>query len=470
MNFTSDVVIGLEIHVGIKSNSKLFCSCANADAVVPNTFVCPVCLGHPGAKPVVNAAVIKSALKMCLAANCQIASKIIFSRKSYFYPDLSKNFQTTQYELPVGSGGEIILSSGKKIGLTRIHIEEDPASLVHKGGVAHAPFSYIDYNRSGTPLLEIVTKPELTSPAEAKEFLKTLLGILQYLEIFDVKNGLMKADANVSIKEGNYTRAEIKNINGFKDIERAIHAEIARQKRVIANGESLSIETRGWDAQNGETYLLRRKETEDDYGYIIDTDLVPITVSEKDLSEINLPQLPVTFAKSISEKYGVSFEDVFIIANQKVFGEVYKKAISIVDPVLATNWFRHTIPTPFNAKYGDLVYVEKINGEEILSLLQLFAKKRVSDKIAKEILDKLVLEKFDPEKYVIENNLEMITDTSELEIWCKEAVALNPVAVADYKKGEEKSLNFLVGQVMKKSKGKANPAEVKQLLLKVLDA
>lgn len=468
MNFTTDIVIGLEIHVGIKTNTKLFCGCPNEDAETPNTHVCPICLGHPGSKPVVNKAVLDAALKTCLAAKCDIAPEVVFSRKSYFYPDLAKNFQTTQYELPIGSNGDITLSSGKKVGLIRIHIEEDPAALVHIGGVAGSSYSFIDYNRSGTPLLEIVTKPELSSAAEAREFLKTLLGILNYLGIFDVKNGLMKADANVSIKEGNYTRAEIKNINGFKDIERAILSEIQRQKEVVASGKKLSVETRGWDADSGTTYLLRRKETEDDYGYIIDTDLVPITITKEYCSAITLPQLPVEFAQEVSEKYGVAFQDVFIIANQKAFGDAFKKAIALVDPVLATNWFRHVIPTPFVAKYGDLVFVEKIPEAQILSVLQLFANKKISDKVAKELLEKLVVAEFDPEAYIVEHKLEMVSDNSQLEEWAKEAIAANASAVDDYKKGEEKSLNFLVGQVMKKSKGTASPADVKALIQKVL--
>lgn len=465
MNFTTDVVIGLEIHVGIDTKTKLFCGCPNKDAETPNTHVCPVCLGHPGAKPVVNEAAITAARTLCLAAQSTLAPEVVFSRKSYFYPDLAKNFQTTQYELPIGSGGKITLPSGKEIGLIRIHIEEDPAALVHSGSVAQAAYSLIDYNRSGTPLLEIVTQPEISTPEEARAFLKTLLGILSYLGIFDVKNGLMKADANVSIKEGNYTRAEIKNINGFRDIERAITYEIQRQKDAVAAGETLVNETRGWDAESGRTYSMRTKETEDDYGYIIDTDLVPITLSDTD---IKLPQLPVEFAREVAEKYGVSFEDAFIIANQKAFGDAYRNAIARFDPKIATNWFRHIIPTPFASKYGDLTFVTEINEQEILKVLELFVEKRISDKVAKELLEKLTETTFDPEAYIQEHKLEMVSDSNQLEIWAKEVITANDAAVQDYKKGEEKSLNYLVGQVMKKSKGTASPADVKELLQRLL--
>ena len=234
MKFDSDVVIGLEIHISLLTNTKLFCGCKNSNLdsdAAPNTFVCPICLGHPGSKPVVNKKVIEYAMKLCEAAGSELAKNVVFSRKSYFYPDLSKNFQTTQYELPIGEGGEIELPSGKKVKLTRIHIEEDPAALVHAGSsVATSESTLIDYNRSGNPLCELVTEPDMQSPEEAREFLKTLIGMLNYLEIFDIKKCTIKADANVSVKESGYIRAEIKNIGSFKDIERALEYEIERQR------------------------------------------------------------------------------------------------------------------------------------------------------------------------------------------------------------------------------------------------
>jgi len=465
MNFTGDVVIGLEIHIGLNTQTKLFCSCKNQDAD-PNTNVCPVCMGHPGSKPIVNKKVIEYALKLCAALNSEISNQVIFSRKSYFYPDLAKNYQITQYELPIGTKGALILPNNKVIGLTRIHIEEDPASLVHVGGVSDSQYSFIDYNRSGTPLLEIVTNPEMSSPKDTKDFLKTLIGVLSYLDIFDVKNGLIKADVNVSIKESGYVRAEIKNINGFKEIQRALDYEISRQKKEVLEGVKLEIETRGWDVEKGQTYSMRKKESEADYGYIIDTDLCPIDIDEKTIVEIKkkLPLLPVEFAEEISKKHDLNFEDVFIIANQKVFAKYYTKALDI-DPKLATNWFRHVIPTPFAKKYGDLIFVDSIPGDEILELIKLFYDKKVSDKIAKEILEKLVEEVFSPIQYIKKNGLEMVSNTDELMDLCKEVISTNPQAIQDYKSGEEKSLNFLVGQVMKKSKGKANPGEVRKIII-----
>ena len=465
MTFESDVVIGLEIHIGINTKSKLFSSAENTDAL-PNTKTTPVDLGHPGSKPVVNIEAIKKAVSLAKVCHCTIAKEVIFSRKSYFYPDLGKNFQTTQYELPIGSGGNVELLSGKTISLSRIHLEEDPASLVHVGGVHSATFSAIDYNRSGTPLIELVTNPDITSPEEARDFLKTLIGILESLEIFDVKNGLIKADANVSIKESNYTRAEIKNISGFKEIERALTYEIERQKKCLSNKEKLFVETRGWDTDTGETYSLRKKETEADYGYIIDTDLVPIDITEEMCSISKV--IPLEFAKTVSKKYNISLSDAYIIANQKVFLSCYKKAL-ILDSKKATNWFRHILPTPFVSKYKDISFVDYVPEKSILDIFELFISKKISDKVMKELLDKVTQEDFDVKAYIKEHNLEMVSDSKDIDLFIETVISENPLAVADFKKGEEKSLNFLVGQVMRLSKGKANPLEISSVLRKRLE-
>jgi aspartyl-tRNA(Asn)/glutamyl-tRNA(Gln) amidotransferase subunit B len=471
-NFTKDVVIGLEIHMSLKTNSKLFCSCKNScvdENAAPNSNVCPVCLGHPGSKPVINKKVLEYALKLCKAAHCRISPHVIFSRKSYFYPDLSKNFQTSQYEIPIGNEGFIELPTGKKVNLIRIHIEEDPASLVHVGAsLSTADSTLIDYNRSGDPLCELVTAPEIDTPEEAREFMKTLIAMLNHLEIFDIKKCTIKADANVSIKESGYIRAEIKNVGGFKDIERALKYEIERQKRVFKEGGKLILETRGFDSESGQTYSMRSKETEADYGYIIDTDLPQVSVKDW---KIEIPKMPVDFANEFAEKYkdkGIKFEDVYIIANHKVFGKAYLKAVNSVGPELATKWFRHIIPTPFLAKYSDINEIEEINEAEILELIELFSKGKVSDLIAKQILEKLVTEKFSPISYLKEHNLEMVSNTDELLTFCKESIETSPQAVEDHKKGEPRAVNFLVGNVMKKSKGKANPGEVKKIIEELL--
>lgn len=254
MKFTTDVVIGLEIHAELATKSKLFCSCARTGNLNPNTRVCPVCLGHPGAKPVVNRKAIEHALSIALALKCKVAQEIIFSRKSYFYPDMSKNYQITQYEIPLGSNGSIKLREGKDIRIQRIHLEEDPASLVHIGSMQQSSFVLVDYNRSGNPLAEIVTEPDLINPEEARDFMNKLITILEYLDVFDIDSCIIKADANISIRESGYTRVEIKNITGFKEIESALFYEVARQKKDIKDGKKIVQETRGWNSDEGSTF------------------------------------------------------------------------------------------------------------------------------------------------------------------------------------------------------------------------
>ena len=261
-------MIGLEVHVELNTKTKLFCSCPTKGNEEPNSRTCEVCLGHPGSKPVLNKKAVEFALKLCLALNCKINPELIFSRKSYFYPDMAKNYQITQYDIPLGKKGKLNLSSGKEIGITRVHMEEDPASLVHPGGMQQSSYVLVDYNRSGNPLVEIVTEPELSNAADARDFMKNLITILTYLEIFDENNNIIKADANISIKESGFVKAEVKNITGFKEIERALNYEIERQKKEVKEGKKLHQETRAWDSEKGLSFSLRKKETEEDYGYI----------------------------------------------------------------------------------------------------------------------------------------------------------------------------------------------------------
>ncbi|MBI2652073.1 Asp-tRNA(Asn)/Glu-tRNA(Gln) amidotransferase subunit GatB [Candidatus Woesearchaeota archaeon] len=291
--FTSNIVIGLEIHIELDTKTKLFCSCPTKGSEEPNTRTCETCLGMPGSKPVLNKKSVEFALKLCLALNCEISPELIFSRKSYFYPDMSKNYQISQYEMPLGRNGKLRLRNGKEIGITRVHIEEDPASLIHPVGLKESQYVLVDYNRSGNPLVEIVTEPDLTSPEEAREFMKQLITVLNYLEIFDINEGIIKADANVSIKESDYTRIEIKNITGFKEIERALVYEVNRQKEEIKHHKKIEHETRAWDSEKGITFSLRKKETEEDYGYIIDTDLTVVEITDKLISDVkkNMPEL-----------------------------------------------------------------------------------------------------------------------------------------------------------------------------------
>jgi aspartyl-tRNA(Asn)/glutamyl-tRNA(Gln) amidotransferase subunit B len=316
--FTSDIVIGLEIHVELATDSKLFCSCPTHGDDTPNSRTCPVCLGHPGSKPVVNKKAIDYALKLCLALNCSINKELIFSRKSYFYPDLAKNYQISQFEIPLGEKGKLKLKSGKEVGITRVHMEEDPASLVHPSGMHSSNYVLIDYNRSGDPLCEIVTDPDLDSPEQARDFMKQLITILNYLGIFDVDRCIIKADANVSIKESGYVRSEIKNITGFKEIERALFYEVERQKHAFSSGERFIQDTRSWDTKSGTTSRLRTKETEADYGFILDPDLVKIEITDSWIESIrsDMPELAHDKSAKFKEEYNLTpeFADIILLS------------------------------------------------------------------------------------------------------------------------------------------------------------
>ena len=470
-HFTTDVVIGLEIHIELATDSKLFCGCAtHAEEDEPNTRTCPVCLGHPGSKPVLNKKAVDYALRLCLALGCKIAPELVFSRKSYFYPDMSKNYQITQYEMPLGEKGSLTLSDGVKIGINRVHMEEDPAALVHPAGMTGSTFVLVDYNRSGDPLCEVVTEPELTSPEQARDFMKQLINILRYLGIFDVNRCIIKADANVSIKESGYRRVEMKNITGFKDIELALKYEIQRQKEALKDGAVIKKETRAWDGKYGVTRSLRSKETEADYGYIIDPDLVPIDITKEWVGRVreNMPELPDEKVKKFMEHFGLSLDDAKVISADKVMAELFEKIVKDVDAVLAAKWIRRELVRCLNYVKKDLCDVS-ISVKDMSSLLRLVSSKKITETTGQKLMEKLVAGSFDVEKYVRDEGLEAIGDSGELEKLCDEAIAENEKAVLEYKEGNEKSFNFIVGAVMRKSKGKADPKVVREMLIGKVD-
>jgi aspartyl-tRNA(Asn)/glutamyl-tRNA(Gln) amidotransferase subunit B len=463
--FTSDIVIGLEIHCELNTKTKLFCSCPTHGNEEPNTRTCPVCLGHPGSKPVLNKKAVEFALKLCIALNCEISPELIFSRKSYFYPDMAKNYQITQYEIPLGKKGKLRLGNGKEIGITRVHMEEDPASLVHPAGMKESAYVLVDYNRSGNPLVEIVTEPELTSPDEARDFMKQLIGVLNYLEIFDINEGIIKADANISIKESCYKRVEIKNITGFKEIEKALLYEVKRQKEVV----KIEQETRSWDSERGITFSLRKKETEEDYGYIIDTDLVVTEIEGKWIKEIkkHMPELSQDKVKKFVHKCKIKKEDAEILASDRQLAEMFERVSKEINPLLAAKWLRRELVRVLNYNKKELHEIE-LNEKHMIDLLKLVENKKITDSVSAKILEKLVEKVFDVKEYVKKEKLEAVSDIEELEKYCREAIQENPKAVEDYKKGEAKALNFIVGAVMKKTKGKATPKEVNEIILRLM--
>lgn len=467
MKFTRDIVIGLEIHIELKTDSKLFCGCARTGSDISNSRTCQVCLGHPGSKPVLNKKAVEYAIKLALATNSKISPELIFSRKSYFYPDMSKNYQISQYEIPLATEGKIKLENRKEIGLTRIHMEEDPAALVHPAGMKDSKFVLVDYNRSGDPLVEVVTKPDLTSPEEARDFMKQLITILEYLEIFDSDNCIIKADANISIKESNYTKAEIKNVTGFKEIERAIRYEIARQKKEVQEGHKLKQETRGWDSEKGVTFSLRTKETAEDYGYIVEPDLVPIELTKNWLNEIRktIPELAHEKLKKFTEEHGIKEEMAKVISKDKQLAEMFEAVSTAINPELAAKWIRRELARVLNYHKKRLSQTE-IKDSHMIDLLKLIEDNKITETTAQRIIEKLIEKTFDINEYVKKEKLETVSDKNLIEKYCKEAIEENPKAVEDYKSGREKALQFLIGQVMRKSKGKASPKEVNEILRK----
>jgi len=458
MKFESDVVIGLEIHAQLNTKTKMFCSCSTQGSEQPNSRTCEVCLGMPGSKPVLNKTALKYAIKLCLALDCETSSELIFSRKSYFYPDMAKNYQITQYEIPLGIKGKLSLSDGKEIGITRVHMEEDPAALTHPSGMQSSEYVLVDYNRSGNPLCEIVTEPDLTSPEEARDFMKQLISVLKYLKIFDIDTCIIKADANISIKQSDYTRVEIKNITGFKEIEKALKYEVERQKE---NPSSIVQETRAWDADSQITISLRKKETEEEYGYIIDPDLVVTQVTQEMVDEIkkDLPEL--------AREKALRSEDALVIAQEKELADIFEKAIQKVPPKLAVAWVRHELNRVLNYNKKSLEEVD-IDEKQFLKLLELIDNKTITENVAQKILEKLIIETFDVEQYVDKNSLKSVSDEGELEAFCKEAIESSEKAIEDYKNGNEKAIHYVVGQVMRKTKGAATPNVVLEFIKKLL--
>ena len=329
-------LIGLEVHIQLKTESKLFCSCP-VQADTPNTALCPTCLGLPGSKPVVNKKAVEHALRLALALHCKINPESYFSRKTYFYPDMVRNYQITQYEYPLAQEGMLVVR-GKKISIRRIQLEEDPGSLIHEGGIAHAQHVLIDYNRSGIPLVELVTDPVFTSAKEARDFLEALVVILEYVDVYDAKNFTLRVDTNVSL--GKNPRVEIKNITGFRAVEKAIEFEILRQKMAIDQGEKIVQETRHYDADSGDSISLREKETEEDYGYMFDPDLPKMVCDEKKIALIkkNMPELPQQRAERMMKQYQLSEYNAGIIASEKKMADFFEEVVTKIDVDTTVKW------------------------------------------------------------------------------------------------------------------------------------
>lgn len=457
-NNKPNTIIGLEVHIQLNLKSKLFCTCQTTGNEEPNTRTCPVCLGHPGSKPLVNKKAIEAAIRLALALGTQLNNTITFSRKSYFYPDLAKSYQITQYEIPIATNGTLTLPNGKPVHITRLHLEEDPAALTHTETT-----TLIDHNRSGIPLIELVTAPELTTPEEARDFMNTLLTIIGYLNIHDPTTGILKADANISIAKHNYTRVEIKNILGFKEIERALTHEQKRQ-----HSHDVIRETRGWDATTGHTYSMRTKEEEADYGYILEPDIPTITITQEQISALRttVPELPQTKAQRWVQTQKINSTDASIIASDLTLATLYENLTQHHNPTLVSRWLRRELLRALNLSGKT---VQDIKEENLHELFQLLETKKITDRIAQQLIEELARKDFSPKQRVEEQKLGIVGDEELILETCKKILAENKKAVADYKSGEEKAFHYLFGQAMKALKGKAKPDMIKEKLKELLD-
>ncbi len=475
MNF--EPVIGLEVHAQLKTRSKIFCGCSTEFGAKPNTHVCPVCLGMPGVLPVLNKRVVEYALRMAVATGCDIARESRFARKNYFYPDLPKGYQISQYELPLAQNGHIdIETEGKKkrIGITRIHMEEDAGKLLHDPG---QHFSRIDLNRTGVPLIEIVSEPDLSSPEEAGAYLRKLRSILRYLGICDgnMEEGSFRCDANVSIRPEGVsilgTRTELKNLNSFKHVEKAIFYEINRQKDILTEGGQIVQETLLWNPEKGQTTSMRSKEEAHDYRYFPDPDLLLLSIDENWIDEIrrNLPELPDA-KKERFMLLGLPSYDAEILTSSQVLADYFEACIGFFpNPKQVSNWVMGTVLGLLNAQGKD-INESSVSPQALGALLSLIDKGVISGKIAKTVFDEMAKTGKTPETVVSEQGLMQVTDVSEIERLVQKVLQANLKEVNDYRNGKEKVFGFFVGQVMRESKGKANPQAVNEILSKKLNA
>ena len=475
-----EAVIGLEVHVQVKTKSKMFCSCANVYGAEPNTLVCPVCLGYPGALPVPNHEAIRAAIRAGLLTGCEIAKYSKFDRKSYFYPDLAKDYQISQFDLPFCIKGKLHLGgtgfSGAEIephdvGITRIHLEEDPAKLTHFGATSGA-----DFNRSGVPLLEIVGEPDLRSADEAYAYLTTLKEVMRYggISDCDMEKGQMRCDVNISLRpvgtEKFGTRVELKNLNSFRAVHRAIEYEIDRQTEELNAGRELHQETRGWDDEAGESTVLRSKESAHDYRYFPDPDLLPVTLSDEEIEEIraSLPEMPDAMRERFQKDYQLTAYDAeVIVADRDIAPWFDQAAAKAKNPKLVANWLISELMRELsNAKIS--IQECKITPEALAALTDIIAAGTISGKQGKEVFAEMFASGEAPAKIVEAKGMSQVSDSGAIAGFVAEAIAANPTPVEEFKAGNGKALQFLVGQVIKISRGKSNPqmavAELKKQL------
>ncbi|MCX6170528.1 MAG: Asp-tRNA(Asn)/Glu-tRNA(Gln) amidotransferase subunit GatB [Ignavibacteriales bacterium] len=472
MNQKYEAVIGLEVHAQLLTDTKIFCGCSTKFDAPPNTNVCPVCLAHPGVLPVMNKKVVEFTVLMGLASDCVIKERSIFARKNYFYPDLPKGYQISQFEEPICEHGKIIIElkdgSKKEIGLTRIHMEEDAGKSIHDQGFD----TLIDVNRCGTPLMEIVSEPDLRSAEEAYLYLTKLKQIVTYLEICDgnMEEGSLRCDANISVRLNGETKlgtkTEVKNMNSFRNVQKAIEFEIERQINILEDGGRIVQQTLLWNADQNKIIPMRSKEEAHDYRYFPDPDLMPVIVDQKWKADISkmMPELPERRRDRFIEQYSIPRYDADILTSSRDLADYYERILTVTDDYKsASNWVMTEVLKILNEQKLSAILFP-VSAENLGKLIKMINQNIISGKIAKEIFSEMLKTNQDPTEIVKEKNLIQITDTSEIEKAIDKILSANPKQVEEFLSGKDKVLGFFVGQIMKETKGKANPAIVNELL------
>lgn len=477
-----EIKIGLETHVELITDSKMFCGCSTKFGAKPNTQTCSICLGHPGTLPVINKKAVDYVIKVASALNCEIANFTQFHRKNYFYPDLPKGYQISQYDLPVGKNGYLDIELKKKkkrIRISRVHMEEDTAKLLHfgeTGRISEATGSGLDFNRCGIPLLEIVTAPDIKNVSQAKVYVMLLKKILEYLEVSDcnMEEGRFRIDANISVRklgdEYSKTRTELKNLNSFRFLERGLSYEIKRQREILNKGEKLYLETRHFDSKTMTTKSMRIKEEAQDYRYFPEPDLVPIKITKEWIDEIKetIPELPDKRANRLKKQHNLPNDDIKIITSTKKLADFFESCVKIyIYPKIISNWIIRDLLYLLNQKQ---IQIEncKISPKHLVEMLKMIEAGKISSKIAKSIFEEMFKTGKMPEEIVEQKGLKQISDIDKLSDIIDQVLKENPEIVTQYLSGKMQVFTFLVGQVMKKTKGKANPKLVNELLKKKL--
>jgi len=467
-----EVVIGVEVHAQLRTKSKMFCGCSTAFGRSPNSQTCPVCLGLPGSLPVINKAAVEMAVRAGLALNCTIGAENRFARKNYFYPDLPKGYQISQYEAPICEHGWMEISVGgttKRVRIRRAHLEEDAGKNLHG---ASSGRSLVDLNRAGTPLLEIVTEPDMRSADEAVAYVKNLRDILMYLEVCDgnMEEGSFRCEPNLSLRPAGQqelgVKVELKNINSFKFVKDALEHEIKRQTKVLTEGGSVKQETRLWNLDRGETAVMRSKEEAHDYRYFPDPDLVPLKPEREwvDASRAELPELPVVRTRRFLEEYGLPDYDAGVLTATRDVAEYFEASVKLFpQPKTVSNWVMGELTRELN-NTGTAIGASPVSPERLATLLRMVEQGTVSLKVARDIFPEMYRTGKAPEQIVQEKGLTQVSDEGALSQVIDDVLAKNPAQVAQFKQGKQQVLGFLVGQVMKTSGGKANPGKVNELL------